>query len=53
MTDEEYRAYELRKVAGSTDVRLKVWGENGEMRWLSLTPELFAKVSAVLTEESA
>jgi hypothetical protein len=47
-----YHAYELRKLGDTSEgVKVKLRGDNGETRWLLLTPEELAGVSAVLTGE--
>jgi len=54
MNDLEYREHELRRL-GPTDeqdeYRVKFTSDEGETRWLSLTPEQFRRVGMLLTSE--
>lgn len=40
---------ELEDLGGSEKYRLKIRSDNGETKWLSITPETLAEVKAVLT----
>jgi len=41
---------ELEKLDESERYRLKLTSDNGETKWLSITPETLAEVEAVLTQ---
>lgn len=48
MTDS-YGQYETNKIDTSDIVRLKITdGNGGETRWISITPDTFAKIAEVL-----
>ena len=56
MNDAEYRSWELGKVLGDDELRIKVTGDVdpanglGGTRWLSITRQEFDQITAILTE---
>lgn len=53
MTEQKSPTYadaELRKVNPRDTTQIKIRGQNGETRWMTLTPETLAKVAKVLRQ---
>lgn len=54
MNDSEYHERELQRVVGSADesLRLKITGDAGETRWLTISPTQLQLIWQTLTDST-